>query len=281
MKNKWLSVVLLFTLILSCKTHKDAMNYVVDDDGISVERMDSTNKDENKYNYDNKIYVIGRKFTYSYYHLNPSGQKYLITKGKETPQKGYSTFDWDSSEYEKQNSETVKTLTLKVNPGNPFKEFAPDYSQTAILYEYITNGNHSDTKETTGAIENKENVWIHPPRDQFFRILEINPFPYIKSPFRVGTKWSWNLKIGDHWADQRWLKWEGEIENKYEYEIIDRKTIPTKLGDLKCHIVKGKAKSRIGETELIAYFNPTYGFVKLDYKNIDGSKTVLELEKME
>jgi hypothetical protein len=46
-------------------------------------------------------------------------------------------------------------------------------------------------------------------------------------------------------------------------------------------IVKGKAKSRIGETELIAYFNPTYGFVKLDYKNIDGSRTVIELEKLE
>lgn len=87
MKNKRLSVVLLFTLILSCKTQKEAMNYVVEDDGISVERMDSTNKDENKYNYDNKIYVIGKKMTYSYYHLSPSGQKYLITKGKEIQHK--------------------------------------------------------------------------------------------------------------------------------------------------------------------------------------------------
>lgn len=76
MKNKKLSVVLLFTLILSCKTQKEAMNYVVEDDGISVERMDSTNKDENKYNYDNKIYVIGKKIRIPYYHLSPSGQKY-------------------------------------------------------------------------------------------------------------------------------------------------------------------------------------------------------------
>ena len=71
------------------------------------------------------------------------------------------------------------------------------------------------------------------------------------------------------------------IENVYDYEIKENKTISTKLGNLECYIVLATAKSRIGETELISYFNPKYGFVKLEYKNIDGTKTVLELENVE
>ena len=77
------------------------------------------------------------------------------------------------------------------------------------------------------------------------------------------------------------MEWKGGIENNYEYEIVDKKNISTKLGNLECYIVNAKAKSRIGETELISYFNFKYGFVKLEYKNIDGTKTILELEKVE
>ena len=137
------------------------------------------------------------------------------------------------------------------------------------------------TMEMTGAIENEMNVWIHPPRSNFFKILELNPFPYIKSPYQIGTKWNWKLEIGDHWADKRWLEWKGGIENNYDYEIKEKKNISTKLGNLECYIIHSKAKSRIGETELISYFNPNFGFVKLEYKNIDGTKTILELEKVE
>ncbi|MFP3577738.1 hypothetical protein, partial [Brevibacillus sp. SIMBA_040] len=60
-----------------------------------------------------------------------------------------------------------------------------------------------------------------------------------------------------------------------------KKNISTKLGNLECFIINAKAKSRIGETELLSYFNPVFGFVRLEYKNIDGSKTILELEKVE
>ncbi|MBP6754945.1 MAG: hypothetical protein KA210_02265 [Bacteroidia bacterium] len=53
------------------------------------------------------------------------------------------------------------------------------------------------------------------------------------------------------------------------------------MGNLECYFVLATSKSRIGETELISYFNPKFGFVKLEYKNIDGTKTVLELENVE
>jgi hypothetical protein len=133
----------------------------------------------------------------------------------------------------------------------------------------MTNGKFLSTEET-GAIENEMNVWIHPPRNDFFKILEINP--YIKTPYQARTKWNWSLEIGDHWSDKRWLEWKGDIENQYNYEIKGKKNIVTKLGNLECYVVYAQANSRICKTELVSYFNPKFGFVKLEYTNIVTQK---------
>lgn len=255
--------------------------FMVDDDGITVEKLNKSLPFDDNYNKDNKIYTKGKRFVYSYYYQNTEGKKFLIGKGPEIQEKDYIINDWKFIDFDNQNEETVKNITLEPVPGNIFKTQIPEYNQTGISYEYLMNNTHPLTMETTGAIENEMNVWIHPPRGSFFEILEINPFPYIKAPYTVGNKWQWKLKIGDHWSDKRWMEWKGGIENNYQYEITGKKKIPTKLGELECFIVTAKATSRIGETELISYFNPIFGFVKLDYKNIDGTKTVLELEKVE
>lgn len=255
--------------------------FMVDDDGITVEKLNKSLPFDDNYNKDNKIYTKGKRFVYSYYYQNTEGKKFLIGKGPEIQEKDYIINDWKFIDFDNQNEETVKNITLEPVPGNIFKTQIPEYNQTGISYEYLMNNTHPLTMETTGAIENEMNVWIHPPRGSFFEILEINPFPYIKAPYTVGNKWQWKLEIGDHWSDKRWMEWKGGIENNYQYEITGKKKIPTKLGELECFIVTAKATSRIGETELISYFNPIFGFVKLDYKNIDGTKTVLELEKVE
>ncbi|MBP7499750.1 MAG: hypothetical protein KA796_07785 [Chryseobacterium sp.] len=256
--------------------------YLIDDDGITVEKPKADKTYDENYNSNNIIYKIGKSLTYSYFHQNMKGEKFLIKQGKEIQQLGgHSRYDWEFVSFDRQDNETVKHLILKPSSGNPFGKEIPDYNQTAIGYEYIMNNGQFLTMEMTGAIENEMNVWIHPPRSNFFKILELNPFPYIKSPYQIGTKWNWKLEIGDHWADKRWLEWKGGIENNYDYEIKDKKNITTKLGNLECYIIHSKAKSRIGETELISYFNPNFGFVKLEYKNIDGTKTILELEKVE
>lgn len=277
--NKFIPILLI---PISCFSQTISENFIINDIGITVEKSKKTKTYDENYNTNNIIYTLGKQYIYSYYYQNVKDEKYLIKKGKEVKQpEGYSIFDWEFVELEKQDSETVNYLRLKPNPGNPFKDDDPDYNQTSISYEYIMNNNHSFGMEVTGGIENEINTWIHPPRSKFFKILELNPFPYIKSPYQIGNKWNWKLKIGDHWSDKRWLEWKGEIENDYEYEIIEKKNILTNLGNLECYVINAKAKSRIGKTELISYFNPNFGFVKLEYKNIDGTKTILELKKIE
>jgi hypothetical protein len=194
---------------------------------------------------------------------------------------GYSINDWEFINLEKIDNETVNQIILMPNFGNSFQNEIPNYNQTVISYDYIMLSGESFVMEKTGVIENEKNIWMHPPRSYFFEILELNPFPYIKAPYKIGTKWNWKLKIGDYWSNKRWFEWKDEIENVYDYEIKSNKIISTKLGNLECYIVKATAKSRIGVTGLISYFNPKYGFVKLEYNNIDGTKTVLELENIE
>lgn len=278
---KIINFISILLIPIACTSQNLSEKYILDDVGIYVEKPNSTKQYDEIYNSDNIVYKIGKTFTFSYYYENLEGKKFLIAKGEEIKKGNYSIFGWKFTEIEKQNDETLDKINLKSLSGNPFVGQINDYNQTGISYEYIMKNSHPLTMEMTGAIENEENIWLHPPRNGFFQILELNPFPYIKAPYKIGTKWNWKLSIGDNWSDQRWLEWKGRIENNYHYEIVDKKTISSKLGNLECYIVNAKAESRIGKTELVSYFNPEFGFVKLEYKNIDGTKTILELEKVE
>ncbi len=161
-----------------------------------------------------------------------------------------------------------------------FDRMIPDYSQSIILYEYYTDQGSESYNEMTGVIENVQNIWMHPPRTVLFRILELNPFPFIQRPYEAGNKWSWELSIGSPWGDNRWKTWEGRILNEMEYEITGLKKMPSRLGMLECWEVIATAKSELGKTSLKAYFHEQHGFVKLDYTNIDGSSVVLDLEEV-
>ncbi len=260
----------------SCRSQQTPEKFEADDLGILVEKFDSLNKDENRYNLNNKIYTVGKTFTFSYYYVDKEGTKLLMTKDKR------NNDDWTFEKMDKKDSNSISRIILTVNPGlSPFIEHLPDYNQTVITYSFQLFNDRFWNNEMTGVIENQKNLWMHPPRTAFFKILEINPFPYIKEPIEVGNRWSWKLAFGDHWADKRWLSWKGSNENTYTYEITEKVTLQTTLGDLNCYVVEGKATSQLGTTKLKSHFNTKFGFVKFDYTNIDGTKTVIELERVE
>ena len=199
----------------------------------------------------NKVYVIGDELTYSY--------DFIISEKKN------NDFSIDNEDINK-----VEKLVIKVdNYGNDISK------RLAFCYNYPPQG----ITASSTIIENENKVWIHPPRQFFFKILELNPFPYIKKPIKIGKKWNWTLKIGEQYGDKRWKEWEKEITNISSYEIVKDTILLTKLGELHCYVTKSTAKSEIGQTHLTSFFNKLYGFVKLDYTNIDGSIIILELTK--
>ncbi len=243
---------------------------VADEDGIVAEVFDSAVTDKNKYNDNNIIYKVGKTFHYNFKHITPEGKtQYFHEAGIED--------QWKFVDAAAADSATITSVKIEVLNGNPMADHLPDYNQTVLAYQM----KNKKRRSMSGVIENEANVWMHPPRDLYFEILELNPFPYIKAPYQIGTSWTWNLAIGDGWSDKRWKLWTGQIENKYRYQITGKQSLKTNMGKIRCFVVESTAVSRIGNTKLIAYFNPQYGFVKLDYTNIDNSKTILELTQVE
>lgn len=55
--------------------------------------------------------------------------------------------------------------------------------------------------DTTGAVDNEETCWFHPPRHNQYKILELAPFPTIEYPLHVDKTYSRVLFIGEGWGD--------------------------------------------------------------------------------
>ena len=291
--TKLLTFTFILAILVACNSQKTSEKYRTDYDGLVIEKFDSTftkkstqknnsyipaymSFDDNRFNQDNKIYKVGRKFVFKYHYIDKKGDTLLYTRGKLNSENYYG---WQFEREDKVDSNSCVSISMTINSGlKPFINQSPDYCQTVFINEYILRNGESLGNEMSRIIENPKNVWMHPPRNDFFKILEINPFPYIKFPYEIGNKWTWKLEFGDHWADKRWLLWTGNNENKYNYEITDKIKLKTHLGILDCFVTDGQAISSLGRTYLRSYFSEEFGFVRLDYTNIDGTKTIIELD---
>jgi hypothetical protein len=269
----------LCLISLSCQAQRSAQQFTLDDLAITVEKFDSLNKDQNRYNQDNTIYKVGRKFTFTYEYRDKAGRPLRMATADTVSQNGAA---WQLVPAEQRSDQSVSHFILSVVPGlMPFIQLFPGYNQTVIMYDFKLAGGGSWNNEMTGVIENRKNLWLHPPRSGLFSILELNPFPYIKQPLKVGAAWTWKLEFGEQWADKRWLLWKGKNENIIHYKVVGKSVVTNKLGAIKCYVVESVATSALGSTKLVAHYNEAFGFVKLAYTNIDKSSMTLELQSVE
>jgi hypothetical protein len=105
-----------------------------------------------------------------------------------------------------------------------------DYTLTVMNYAYIINNEHrsdslvqlyqshnvTDRENTangvsTGVIDNVKNVWMHPPRQFSFKILQMSPFPFYVFDESL-TKWSWKLDMAKPYFDKHWLSFEEDFQ---------------------------------------------------------------------
>ncbi|MBO3271104.1 hypothetical protein [Hymenobacter defluvii] len=137
---------------------------------------------------------------------------------------------------------------------------------------------NSTLKQEVGAIEKPEKFWLHPPRNGHYDILELNPFPDIELPAIIGRTWNvHNFGVPDSYSNPKWAIWEDNLFLQQQYQLTDFTLLSTLLGRLPCHRVLATSNCKLGTTALESYFNPTYGFVRLHYRNIDRSRLELEL----
>lgn len=242
-----------------------------------------------RYTEDNKIYRENRVFTFGFRYFDPQGkerymryervpiQRHELTEAGDTITNTYYLPDFSFSDEFDAKDSCVNRYLLKVACSS--RVFRKDYDQTVEEFYFPLNDQRSKLPlSMSGIVENERNLWMHPNRDCLFQILELNPFPYIQYPVKKGNAWKWSLSIGSQWGDERWKTWTGGIVNKYKYKITDTDCeVVTPMGTLSCVKVEAVAKSRIGKTYLTAYYNDTYGFVKMDNTNIDGSRLLVDL----
>lgn len=286
MKHHLLSIFLC--LVCSFTAQAQPTQYSQSGGGIWFEvRNDTSNPC--RYTEDNKIYQVNREFTFEFHYFDPQGnerymrykrvphQGYELTEAGDTSYYTFYRSDFSFSDVFDSSDSCINRYLLKVACNNG--SFRKDYNQTVEEFYFLLYGQTSRLPlEMSGIVENERNLWMHPNRSCLFRILELNPFPYIQYPVKKGKTWKWRLTIGSHWGDVRWETWTGTIVNRYKYRITDTDCeVVTPMGTLSCVKVKAVAKSRIGTTCLTTYYNDTYGFVKMDNTNIDGSRLEINL----
>lgn len=102
--------------------------------------------------------------------------------------------------------------------------------------------------ETTGAIDNAELCWFHPPRHNQYRILETAPFPRVRFPLILNDSYSRILRIGEGWGEFSGLKFilKYKVVNcKNENWQIESKgypeSNPEKINTLVLLLIKARA----------------------------------------
>ncbi len=192
------------------------------------------------------------------YTAAAQGKNVIFTEGK--------TFTY-AIEYTAENIDVPDTITLTPT-GNPWR-IAPDM-QREIIINYRSAGLDTSVfadlpsigwveADTTGFVENAEICWIHPPRHNQYRMLELAPFPRVEYPLEAGRTYARMLYIGEGWA---------EISNSkviWNYEIVGEKN---GRWHIKARATPGLRPNEVNTLDF--EFHPTEGFDKLRYSFYNG-----------
>ena len=166
--------------------------------------------------------------------------------------------------------------------GNPA---ASSQSQVLIQYEFSEKDYEDHIQElrdvvteefwiktdTTGIIENKEEVWMHPIRNNEFFKTEIAPFPLVKYPITHEKM----LDAGGKIAIMRnWGTYSPTItEQQYFYAGKENKSYSFTDDELECHRFQAYGhNSKHGISYLEYFFHEKYGFTEMNYLTYDNDK---------
>jgi hypothetical protein len=266
------------------------------EDGIYIEKPNSIDTNRHKYSLDNISYKLNKIFIYDYYYIdtNEVKSKFIRDKSHWTKENPLNLIKYTNTD-----TNTIDKIKITVSDYlNDFSIVDSTYSQTVFTYDYLNIlGQPSDTSckilkkinpkyerpcgdETTGIIDNIKNLWMHPPRNYTFRILQLSPYPFYSLVDSI-DKWSWNFEVGGFYLDNRWINHKKVIKVYSVYTRLPDEILETPFGKINCKVTIGENNSTYGRntlhTSLKSYYNTNFGFVKLEYININKSKLVINL----
>jgi hypothetical protein len=272
MKNTLTSIgfVLSCLINLSCEAQLPFYNIPMPEEWKDEGKLNDFNKD-------NKIYRGERVFSFQYQYIDSADTEKISIINTEKFTDG-GEFPWELIEkgHEKDEEYPIKNIDLIVyKTKSKMDNFLQD--QTIIRYKYYNENGEVGFGSLTGLIEDSSRIWLHPPRDFAFKITEFNPFPEVELPLKVGKAWNRSISIPATWAEGFNFTINGSTSFEISLKITSKEKIKTKIGELTCYIIEGLGKGELGETKSRFYFNEEAGFVKLEYRNLDKSKLIIDL----
>lgn len=145
-------------------------------------------------------------------------------------------------------------------------EFEGVVEDSASFTPHSLNSTFSSWKQkiATGATENEKEVWIYPIRHNQYIFTQLAPIPKVELPLEKGRTWKNTFRV------RGYGKWHNQV-GKLEYEVKKLKALDVDFTtSIECWEIHAKAEFPEGESSLVYYFHPYYGFVKMLYTNFFG-----------
>lgn len=130
---------------------------------------------------------------------------------------------------------------------------------------------------STGIFSDDTMLFIHPPRYDYYKVLQLAPYPYLKFPLTIGRKWQWDFEVGGRWSVDNKIKWNG-IElfvNKYTVDSI--MLLPTIYGHVKCYKISAIGDSKFGRSMAVFYYSVAYGIVKMMFHTLKQQRVLFNI----
>ncbi|RNI29621.1 hypothetical protein EFA69_08670 [Rufibacter immobilis] len=131
------------------------------------------------------------------------------------------------------------------------------------------------TQETTGVIENSEEVWMHPFRSNQFDFTEVAGFPEVQLPLEIGKTWTSYIHPGKGWGD-----WENTTVTSV-YRVKKQEKLKTAFREFEnCWKIACVSTAPFGDSKHDFWFDAHYGFVRMEYTNYQGQTLTFDLEEV-
>ena len=128
----------------------------------------------------------------------------------------------------------------------------------------------------TGIIENVEEIWMHPFRDNQYNFTEVAPFPQVQLPMEIGKAWKEQISPKGGYGD-----WSNKTIIS-DFQVVLKESIIVPYGKINdCWKISARSIFDLGESHLEYWFNEKLGFVKFIYVNYGKQKLTIELQLVE
>lgn len=147
--------------------------------------------------------------------------------------------------------------------------------QTTIEYAYYNfESKPLPFTSRTGVVDNKSNIWLHPPRIGPLKILNLSAYPFVKFPIIMGDTWDCDMIIGRNWSHKDFGGlWKTDTDKfMHHYKVVGVSSLVINSQSFLCFQISSITKSKIGQSSCTFYFSEEFGFLRMSFFSLNGSE---------